>query len=120
MRADTHHGPEQCSTSETEYIDAALTIVALEIPLATHGRAIHGAMTLEPTTCSNRKDCDCLRFRITPHGWQSSDVESVSGYPLDSGRFDQGRLDTMSHTPRLAKLDQVAVQSIKSAPAIWA
>jgi len=32
MRADTHHGPEQCSTSETEYIDAALTIVALEIP----------------------------------------------------------------------------------------
>jgi hypothetical protein len=48
MRADTHHGQEQCSTSETEYIDAALTIVALEIPLATHGRAIHSAMMPRP------------------------------------------------------------------------
>src|SRR6266404_7610647 len=66
MRADTHHGPEQCSTSETEYIDAALTIVALEIPLATHGRAIHGTMTPQPNARQNTRIRDRRRFGTAP------------------------------------------------------
>src|SRR5262245_65628874 len=42
MRADTHHGPEHNrSTSEGEYIDAALTFALSELHLAPHGRAIH-------------------------------------------------------------------------------
>ena len=40
MRADTHHGPERKrSTSEAEYIDAALTFALSEHHLASHGRA---------------------------------------------------------------------------------
>src|SRR5262247_1951716 len=36
MRADTHHGPERKrSTSKAEYIDAALTFVALRTPSCT-------------------------------------------------------------------------------------
>ena len=42
MRADTHPGPEhKHSTSEAEYIDAALTFALSELHLAPHGRAIH-------------------------------------------------------------------------------
>src|SRR5262245_38562747 len=42
MRADTHRGPERNrSTSEAEYIDAALTFALSELHLAPHGRAIH-------------------------------------------------------------------------------
>jgi hypothetical protein len=42
MRADTHRGPEHNrSTSEAEYIDAALTFALSELHLAPHGRAIH-------------------------------------------------------------------------------
>src|SRR5262249_27263418 len=42
MRADTHRGPEHNgSTSEAEYIDAALTFARSELHLAPHGRAIH-------------------------------------------------------------------------------
>src|SRR5262245_32189454 len=42
MRADTHRGPEHNrSTSEAEYIDAALTFAFSEPHLAPHGRAIH-------------------------------------------------------------------------------
>jgi hypothetical protein len=45
MRADTHHGPEHNrSTSEAEYIDAALTFALSELHLAPHGRAIHMAL----------------------------------------------------------------------------
>src|SRR5215813_5671682 len=45
MRADTHHGPERNrSTSEAEYIDAALTFALSELHLAPHGRAIHLAL----------------------------------------------------------------------------
>jgi len=38
-------------------------------------------MMRQPATRSTPKDGDCLRFRATPHGRQSSDVESVSSYP---------------------------------------
>src|SRR4029453_11889705 len=42
MRADTHRGPEHNrSTSEAEYIDAALTFALSQLHLAPHGRAIH-------------------------------------------------------------------------------
>src|SRR5215475_5386067 len=42
MRADTHRGPEHNrSTSEAEYIDAALAFAFSEPHLAPHGRAIH-------------------------------------------------------------------------------
>jgi hypothetical protein len=42
MRADTHRGPEHNrSTSEAEYIDAALTFARSKLHLAPHGRAIH-------------------------------------------------------------------------------
>jgi len=42
MRADPHRGPERNrSTSEAEYIDAALTFALSELHLAPHGRAIH-------------------------------------------------------------------------------
>ena len=42
MRADPHRGPERKrSTSEAEYIDAALTFALLELHLAPHGRAVH-------------------------------------------------------------------------------
>ena len=45
MRADTHHGPERKrSTSEAEYIDAALTFALSQLHLAPHGRAIHMAL----------------------------------------------------------------------------
>src|SRR5262245_32739075 len=45
MRADTHPGPEHNrSTSEAEYIDAALTFALSELHLAPHGRAIHLAL----------------------------------------------------------------------------
>jgi hypothetical protein len=41
MRADTHRGPEHNrSTSEAEYIDAALTFALSQLHLAPHGRAI--------------------------------------------------------------------------------
>ena len=47
MRADTHRGPEHNrSTSETEYIDAALTFALSELHLTPHGRAIHPGTTL--------------------------------------------------------------------------
>ena len=46
MRADTHPGPEhKHSTSEAEYIDAALTFALSELHLAPHGRAIHHGTT---------------------------------------------------------------------------
>src|SRR5512144_2126029 len=42
MRADTHRGPEHNrSTSEAEYIDAALSFALSQLHLAPHGRAIH-------------------------------------------------------------------------------
>jgi len=42
MRADTHRGLEHNrSTSEAEYIDAALTFALSQLHLAPHGRAIH-------------------------------------------------------------------------------
>src|SRR4029453_16433026 len=45
MRADTHRGPEHNrSTSEAEYIDAALTFALSQLHLAPHGRAIHMAL----------------------------------------------------------------------------
>src|SRR5262245_1727250 len=47
MRADTQRGPERNrSTSEAEYIDAALTFALSELHLAPHGRAIHPGTTL--------------------------------------------------------------------------
>src|SRR5262249_50442263 len=46
MRADPHRGPEHNrSTSEAEYIDAALTVALSELHLAPHGRAIHSGTT---------------------------------------------------------------------------
>jgi hypothetical protein len=46
MRADTHRGPERNrSTSEAEYIDAALTFALSDLHLAPHGRAIHHGTT---------------------------------------------------------------------------
>jgi hypothetical protein len=45
MRADTHRGPEHNrSTSEAEYIDAALTFALSQLHLAPHGRAIQMAL----------------------------------------------------------------------------
>ena len=42
VRTVTHRGPEHNrSTSEAEYIDAALTFALSELHLAPHGRAIH-------------------------------------------------------------------------------
>ena len=47
MRADTHRGPEHNrSTSEAEYIDAALSFALSQLHLAPHGRAIHPGTTL--------------------------------------------------------------------------
>jgi hypothetical protein len=44
MRADTHRGLERNrSTSEAEYIDAALSFALSQLHLAPHGRAIHMA-----------------------------------------------------------------------------
>src|SRR5512144_418532 len=68
MRADTHRGPEHNrSTSEAEYIDAALSFALLELHLAPHGRAIH---------------CGTSRPFVTPHATAAfspqSDLERTS------------------------------------------
>jgi hypothetical protein len=48
MRADTHRGPERNrSTSEAEYIDAALTFALSDLHLAPHGRAIQNGTSLK-------------------------------------------------------------------------
>jgi len=53
MRADTRAGPEQSSTWEAWYIDAALTFVRSALHLATHGRTIHPGTFLPISRCSS-------------------------------------------------------------------
>ena len=51
MRADTHRGPEHNrSTSEAEYIDAALSFALSQLHLAPHGWAIHLGTSLPSTS----------------------------------------------------------------------
>jgi hypothetical protein len=59
MRADSHRGPEHNrSTSEAEYIDAALSFALSQLHLAPHGRAIHIGTT---PPCSFRVTTSALR-----------------------------------------------------------
>src|SRR4029453_5481008 len=86
MRADTHRGPEHNrSTSEAEYIDAALTFALSELHLAPHGRAIHSGTTRKerslhlPTARRSKADSD-----------KSAISMFMSSRPSMNGR---GRLD---------------------------
>src|SRR4030095_1062873 len=81
MRADTHRGPEHNrSTSEAEYIDAALTFALSQLHLAPHGRAIHMAPLGRPAfgvrgPLRARLCCRTHRWRaLARFGYQSEEL----------------------------------------------
>src|SRR5262249_32973157 len=79
MRADTHRGPERNrSTSEAEYIDAALTFALSELHLAPHGRAIHLALR---GSAHPRLDTTAIRSRAdVQRTWSGRQPETHSGH----------------------------------------
>src|SRR5512144_2091318 len=88
MRADTHRGPEHNrSTSEAEYIDAALTFALSQLHLASHGRAIQNGTT-RPRYTTQRSIRSSRSASSKPPSWSAS----TSSAGRSSGRNPNVRL----------------------------
>src|SRR5262245_10830633 len=106
MRADTHPGPEHNrSTSEAEYIDAALTFALSELHLAPHGRAIHMARPGE------WRPGDELLER----GYQRQYRQHALAFPLSNGVTLE--LNTAADRAKPSRLSPYALARLRAKPA---